>query len=277
MSSLQKTEFPTAIYMNLFDQDRANPLWNLFLTSPEITGSRNAQSVKVRKLGAFTASTYGGAGSIDPSTDYERPSDTTITVNFDEVSMVLAGVDNIEHEITAIGFEGSKNALAQDATSAVIDDIVTKMLITANATATDVDEAVGASINAQVLIDAGLGMDSNNVPKGDRVAVLDSSRKWDLYDGTSKVGFDNREFSSMIKEGIIPRLFGMDIFDTNLLPTATNGLFFHKSAVIAKVADEMPNVKVIDDTRSLGELLQIWLRYGKSVADTGRIFKHRNA
>ena len=65
MSSLQKIGFPLALYKNLFDQSAGSELWRLFLTAAEITGSRNDQSVKIRKLGALTSALYGGAGSID--------------------------------------------------------------------------------------------------------------------------------------------------------------------------------------------------------------------
>ena len=276
MSSLQVTEFPVALYMNLFDQAAGTELWRLFLTAPEITGSRNAQSVKVRRLGALTSILYGGAGSIDPATDYQRENDITITVNFDETQVVLVGVDEIEHEMTAIGVEGSTNAFVQDASSAVRDAIVTAMLVTAKAGATALANPA-AVIASSVLIEAQRQMDSKKLPKTNRVAILDSTRTWDLYDGSSKIGLDKREFSSMVKEGVIPRLFGMDIFDTTLMPVNTNGLFFHKSAVIAKTADELPKVKVVPDNTSIGDLLQIYLRYGKAVADGDRIFTHNTA
>jgi hypothetical protein len=276
MASLQKVGFPAAIYANLFDQQAGQELWNLFLSAPEMTGTRNDQSVKIRKLGAFTAAAYGGAGSIDPTTDYQRPSDTTIEVLFDETALVPVGVDNIEMEMTALGVEGSRSALAQDAASAVRDFIVTEMLVTAEAGATAVSAPVaGATISAEVLINAGRDLDANKVPKTNRVAVLDSSRNWDLYDETSKIGFDNREFASMIREGVTPRLFGFDIYDTTLMPANTNGLFFHQSAVIAKVVDAAPNVKLLPDPYSIGDLLQIYLRYGKKVADGNRIVKHK--
>lgn len=275
MTSLQLQEFATALYMNLFDQDAGSELWRLFLTSPEMTGSRNAQSVKVRRLGAFTSGLYGGAGTIDPSADYQRPNDTTILINFDKTQLVPVGVDEIEHELTAIGLEGSRAALAQDASSAVRDAIVTDMLVTADATATVIPAVTPAvTIDAGVLIGAGRALDAQKVPKGERVAIMDSSRPWDLYDATSKIGFDNREFASMLLEGRIPKLFGFDLFDTTLMPTGTNALFFHKSAVIAKTADELPKVKLLPDVRSIGDLLQIYLRYGEAVADVNRIFKH---
>lgn len=276
MSSLQKTEYPVALYMNLFDQKAGSELWRLFLTAREITGSRNAQSVKVRRLGALTAAAYGGSGTI-VANDYQRPNDITITVNFDETAFVGVGVDQIEHEMTAIGFEGSKNALIQDAGDAIRDFIVTEMLVTAEAGATVVSEAAATTIKSAVLISAQSSMDGNKVPKTQRVAVLDSTRKWDLWDGDSKIGLDNDELASMNKEGTLPRLFGMDIFETTLMPAATNGLFFHKSAVIAKVVDELPIVKVIDDITGIGELVQNYLRYGKAVADGDRIFKHKTS
>ena len=277
MSSLQEIQFPLALYLNLFDQEAGNELWNLFLTAPEVTGTRNAQSVKVRKLGALTSSLYGGAGSINPATDYQRPNDTTITVAFDEVQLVPLGLDEIEHEMTAIGVEGSKNGLVMEAGSAIRDAIVTAMLVTADATATVITEAAATTIKNAVLIDAARQMDAQKVAKTNRVAILDSSRKWDLYDGDSKVGLDNRELASMNKEGVIPRLHGMDIYDTTLMPSGTNGLFFHKSAVIAKVADELPKVKIFADATSIGDLAQIYLRYGKAVADANRIFKHETS
>ena len=273
MASLQKVGFPEALYENLFDQSQGSELWKLFLNSPEITGSRNDQSVKIRKLGAFTAATYGGAGTI-VSGDYQRPSDTTIEVLFDETGFVGVGVDEIEHEITALMVEGSKSALARDAAAALRDYIVTQMLVTADATATVLPVATPATtITAAELIEAGERLDANKVPLTNRHIVMNTSRKWDLYDGTSKVGFDNREFSSMIRSGQIPELFGFTIHGTTLMPAGTNFLAFHESAVIAKTADEAPKVKVFDDHESIGELIQIYLRYGKKVADANRIFK----
>lgn len=279
MTSIQKTGFPAALYSNLFDNMSmpGNELWNLFLSAPEITGSRNDKSVKIRRLGAFTAALYGGAGSIDPATDYERPNDTEIEVFFNETSMVLAGIDEIEHEMTALGVEGSSSALASDGAAAVREFIVSEMLITAEATATALTLSPQATITAESFTQAGAALDTAKVPKLNRVAVLDSTRQWDLYDTTSKIGFDNREFASMIKEGTIPRIFGFDLFDTTLLPSATAGLWFHKSAVIAKVVDAAPKVKVIPDVRSIGDLLQIFLRYGKKVADASRILKQLTA
>lgn len=274
MSSLQKVGFPEALYENLFDQAQGSELWRLFLNAREITGSRNDQSVKIRRLGAFTAGAYGGAGSIDLANDYQRPSDTTIEVLFDETALVPVGVDNIEHEITAIGVEGSRSALAMDAAAALRDYIVTQMLVTADATATVLPVATPATtITAAELIEAGERLDANKVPLENRHIVMNSSRKWDLYDGTSKVGLDNREFSSMIRSGQIPELFGFTLHGTTLMPAGTNFLAFHESAVIAKTADEAPNVKVLPDPTSIGDLLQIYLRYGKKVADVNRIFK----
>ena len=279
MTSLQKVGFPAALYANLFDplSLAGNELWNLFLSAPEITGSRNDQSVKIRRLGAFTASLYGGAGSIDPATDYERPNDTEIEVFFNETALVLAGIDHIEHEITALGIEGSRSALAMDGAAAVKEFIVTEMLVTANATATPLTLSPQATITAESFTQAGAALDVAKVPKLNRVAVLDSTRRWDLYDTTSKITLDNREFASQVKEGVVPRLFGFDFFDTTLLPAATAGLWFHKSAVIAKVVDAAPNVKLIPDVRSIGDLLQIFLRYGKKVADNSRILKQLTA
>lgn len=274
MTSIQKTGFPEAIYSNLFDQEQGNELWRLFLNAREITGSRNDKSVKIRRLGAFTASAYGGAGSIDIATDYQRPNDTEIEVLFNETAIVPVGIDNIEHEMTSLGVEGSRNALAMDASDALRDFIVQEMLVTADATATVLPVATPAAvITAAELIEAGERLDANKVPLSDRHIVLNSSRKWDLYDGTSKVGFDNREFSSMIRSGQIPELFGFTLHGTTLMPAGTNFLAFHESAVIAKVVDEAPNVKLLDDTSSIGDLLQIYLRYGKKVADANRIFK----
>ena len=273
MSTLQEQQFSAALYPNLFDQEAGSELWRLFLNNPELTGTRNAQSVKVRRLGSFVSGLYGGSGSINPATDYQRPNDTTILINFDETQLVPIGVDEIEHEMTALGLEGSESALTQDAASAVRDAIVTEMLITANATATALANPL-ATIKSQQFIDAGASLDGAKVPRGNRVAILDSTRQWDLFDGDSKVGLDNREFASMVLEGKIPRMFGFDIFDTTLLPAATTGLWFHKSAVIAKTADELPKVKIFADHTSIGDLIQVYLRYGKAVADNVRIVKH---
>lgn len=275
MASLQLEEFATALYMNLFDQSAGSELWRLFLTAPEVTGSRNAKSVKVRRLGAFTSALYGGAGSIDPTLDYQRPNDTTIQIDFNKTQLVPIGVDEIEHEMTALGVEGSKSALAMDGASAVRDAVVTDMLVTAEATATAVAEAPAATISAQVLIDAGKELDSINAPREGRAAIVDATRIWDLFDGTSQIGLGEREFASNVLEGRIPRLYGFDIFPTTLMPANTNVLAFHQSAVIAKAADELPKVKQIPDAWSIGDLLQVYLRYGEAVADTTRIRKHK--
>jgi len=275
---LQKTGFPEALYANLFDPMAVagNELWNLFLMAPEITGSRNDKSVKIRRLGAYTAALYGGAGTIG-SGDYQRPADTEIEVLFNETGFVGVGLDNIEHEITALGVEGSRSSIVQEAANALREFIVTEMLVTAEATATALTLSPQANITAESFIQAGVAMNVAKTPKSDRAAVLDSSLAWDLYDPTSKIGFDNREFASMISEGLIPRLFGFDLFDTTLMPAATAGLWFHKSAVIAKVVDAAPNVKIFPDHESIGDLIQIFLRYGKKVADTGRIVVQKTA
>lgn len=275
---LQQVGFPAALYANLFDNmsEPGNELWNLFLSAPEITGTRNDQSVKIRRLGAFTAAAYGGHGTI-VSADYQRPADTIIEVLFDETAFVGVGVDQIEHEMTALGKEGSQSALVMDASSAVREFIVSEMLVTSEATATALTLSPNATITAGSFTEAGAALDGAKVPKTNRVAVLDSTRNWDLYDTTSKIGFDNREFASMIREGTIPRLFGFDMFDTTLMPANTAGLWFHKSAVIAKVVDAAPNTKLLPDVESIGDLIQIFLRYGKKVADTTRIYKQKTA
>ncbi len=276
MSSLQFEEFSAALYLNLFDQMQGTELWRLFLNSPEVAGSRNAKSVKVRRLGALTTALYGGPNTIVQG-DYQRPNDVTIQVDFDKTAFCPIGVDSIEHELTVIGEEGSAAALSQDAASSIRDFIVADLLTTAEAGASSVPTAIQALITSGTLIEGGLSLDANKVPKSGRVAILDSTRKWDLFDKTSKIGLDNRELASMNLEGVIPRLHGFDIFDSTLMPANTNAIMAHSSSIIAKTADELPKVKGFADHQSIGDLIQIWLRFGQAVADGNRIFKQKAA
>ena len=269
-------EIASAVYANLFDQKAGSELYRQFLSAPEIAGTRNSKEVRVRKFGAFTASLYGGPGTIDPTTDYERPNDTTITVTFDRTAMVLVGVDTIEHELTELGERGSQSGLAQDASSTVRDFVVTDVLALAASGATQTGTPAG-TLSGGVFIEAGKKLDAKKVPKSGRIAIIDSVRAWDLFDGTSTFGIDAREVPSMIRNGMIPDLFGFTVFITTLLPDGAGSgefqLFAHQSALIAKAADELPRVKIIDDVRSIGSLLQIFQRFGRVVADTDRIVK----
>ncbi len=277
MTSLQFEEFSAALYANLFDQVQGSELWRLFLNDPEVAGSRNAKSVKVRRLGALTTALYGGPNTIVQG-DYQRENDITIQVDFDKTAFCPVGVDSIEHEMTVIGVEGSAAALVGDASNSVRDFIVSDLLVTAEAGATALTTTpISATITSGTLIEGGQDLDANKVPRSGRVAILDSTRKWDLYDKTSKIGLDNRELASMNLSGIIPRLHGFDIFDTTLMPADTSAIMAHSSSIIAKTADELPQVKGIADVQSIGDLIQIWLRFGQAVADGTRIFKQKTA
>ncbi len=275
---LQNEQIAAAIYANLFDQQQGSELYRLFLSAPEIAGSRNSNQVKVRRFGALTASLYAGAGTIALSSDYQRPADTTITVNFNLTALVPVGIDNIDHEITELGLEGSRSGMAQDAASAVRDFVTANVLdaLVAGVAAGNV-LAQQSLLRFEEFKQAGQKLDAAKVDSNGRVAILDAEDTWDLFDGTSKIGIDAREIPTTVAEGRIGTLAGFETFKTTLMtdlantPTARPSVFAHRSGMIAKAADELPNVKILPDPSSIGDLLQVFLRFGRTVADGNRV------
>jgi hypothetical protein len=207
---------------------------NVFTTSYSSEVARRGASVSIPLVANLTATTFAD--------DYTSDNGTlnAVTVTLDKHKIVTVGLSDTDYSKSSaadvVKFANQQGkALAQ----AVIQDVFSAFVTTASSAAQFAASVTGASAftitNARTLRKA---LTDDKAPLTDRSLILNSS----LYDSLlSQSGLlDASQFGARdtIVEGRVPRVLGMNVYESIVLPTNSitlSGMAVHPNAMAIAV------------------------------------------
>lgn len=218
----------------------------------------------------FVAGVNARAKAANTFITYDSPDGTAITVNIDKhyyIGVLIEDIAKIQANYDL------KAAFMQRMSEALARQIDTDLMALYASTGTDV--AGGAAVGDAAILSVVGAFDASNTPQSLRRGVIGHNTKTDLLGVNKYVAYDQTGKTGKAvdgSDGLVGSVYGMDIYHSGNVPTATTGrnLFFHKSAVTV-AQQQAPKLELEYSVDAIGWKTVMHTVYGVGVERAGSL------
>lgn len=190
----------------------------------DFTG-KNGDTITVRRPAVFAVNEFVRASGIT----VQDATETSFTVSLDKLPDVSFAVTAEELTLKVDDFSARFLSPAAEAIAQYMDTQLLALLAGAGVTQT-VGVNATTPTDPKLLIDAGKLLNDNKVPTNDRHAVLTTAAAANFSKDALFLNAEVRGDTEGIREAIIGRKMGWDVYHSTLLPAGGESALFHRTA-----------------------------------------------